>query len=108
VRTDPELLRGGDSARNAELLLATLGAGMPTGPDAGRVAAIRDAVAVNASAAMVAHAAAVAAASGLAPDGRDLTTRVGEQLPLIRGVMAAGAALDVLTGWVAVSRELRG
>ncbi len=107
-RTDPELLRGGDSARNAELLLAALGAGTPTGPDADRVAAIRDAVAVNASAAMVAHAAAVTAASGLAPDGRDLTTRVGAQLPLIRGVMAAGAALDVLTGWVAVSRELRG
>ncbi len=108
ARTDAALLRGGDSARNAELLLAALGAGEPAGPDADRVAAIRDAVAVNASAAMVAHAAAVSAASGLSPDGRDLTTRVAEQLPLVRGVMAAGAALDVLTGWVAVSRELRG
>ena len=88
--------------------MAALGSGEPVGPDADRVAAIRDAVAVNASAAMVAHAAAVAAASGLSPDGRDLTTRVAEQLPLVRGVMAAGAALDVLTGWVAVSRELRG
>lgn len=108
ARTASALLRGGDSARNAELLLAALGSGEPVGADAERVAAIRDAVAVNASAAMVAHAAAVAAASGLSPDGRDLTTRVAEQLPLVRGVMAAGAALDVLTGWVAVSRELRG
>lgn len=108
ARTDAALLRGGDSARNAELLVAVLGSDEPVGTDAERVAAIRDAVAVNASAAMVAHAAAVAAASGLSPDGRDLTTRVAEQLPLVRRVMLAGAALDVLTGWVAVSRELRG
>ncbi len=107
-RTDPGLLRGGDSARNADLLVAALGAGAPAGPDADRIVAIRDAVAVNAAAAMVAYAAAVAAAAGQEPDGRDLTTRVGEQLPLVRAVLAAGAALDVLTGWVDVTRELRG
>lgn len=106
ARTDPELLRGGESARNAELLVAALGAGTTDGPDAERVVAIRDAVALNAAAAMVAHGAAVAVASGQEPDGRDLTTRVGEQLPLVRGVLAAGAALDVLTGWVAVTQEL--
>lgn len=108
ARTDPDLLRGGDSTRNAELLVAALGAGTPEGPDAARVMAIRDAVALNAAAAMVAHAAAVAAASGQESDGRDLTTRVGDQLPLVRRVLAAGAALDVLTGWVAVTQELRG
>ena len=106
ARTAPELLRGGESARNAELLVAALGAGTTDGPDAERVVAIRDAVALNAAAAMVAHGAAVAVASGQEPDGRDLTTRVGEQLPLVRGVLAAGAALDVLTGWVAVTQEL--
>lgn len=107
TRTDPELLRGGDSARNADLLVAALGADTPAGPDADRVVAIRDAVAINAAAAMAAHAAAVSAAAGHEPDGRDLTTRVGDQLSLVRGVMAAGAALDVLTGWVAVTQELR-
>ncbi len=64
ARTDPALLRGGDSARNADLLVAALGAEAPDGPDADRIVAIRDAVAVNAAAAMVAHAAAVADGSG--------------------------------------------
>jgi hypothetical protein len=57
---------------------------------------------------MVAHAAAVAAASGDEPDRGDLTARIGGQLPLIRSVLESGAALDVLTGWVAVTQELRG
>ena len=52
-RSDPGLLRGGDSARNAALLRAALGGGTPSGEDAARVAAIRDAVAVNAAAALV-------------------------------------------------------
>jgi anthranilate phosphoribosyltransferase len=107
-RTDPGLLRGGDSVRNAELLVLALGAGDPEGPDADRVAAIRDAVAVNSAAAMVTYAAALAAASGREPDDRDLTTRVGEQLAAVRGVLAAGAAIDLLTRWVAVTAELRG
>lgn len=108
ARSDPGLLRGGDSARNADLLVATLGPGAPAGPDADQVAAIRDAVAINSAAALAAYAAAVAAATGQDPDGRDLTTRVGEQLPLVHRVMESGAALDVLTGWVAVTQELRG
>ena len=107
-RTDPGLLRGGDSARNARLLLATLAAGPAAGPDADRVVAIRDAVAVNAAAAMVAYGAAVAAATGLEPDGRDLSARVAAQLSAMRSVLESGAALDVLTGWVALTQELRG
>jgi anthranilate phosphoribosyltransferase len=108
VRTDPRLLRGGDSARNADLLVAALGPGTVHGPDADRVVAIRDAVALNSAAAMVAYAAASSTAAGDEPDRRDLTARVGAQLPLIRGVLDSGAALDVLTGWIAVTQELRG
>ena len=104
---DPDLLRGGASARNAALLVATLGAGDPTGPDASAVAAIRDAVAVNAAAALVAHAAAVAAAEGAAVDERPLAERIADQLPVARGVIEAGAALDVLNDWVELTRELR-
>lgn len=106
ARTQPELLRGGDSVRNAHLLRLALAAGPAEGPDAERVAAIRDAVAVNAAAALVAHAAAVAAAAGSEPDDRPLLDRVGECLVVAREVMESGAALAVLDGWVAVSREL--
>jgi anthranilate phosphoribosyltransferase len=107
-RTDPELLRGGESARNAALLRATLTAGAAAGEDADRVRAIRDAVAVNAAAALVAHAAAVATAAGEPIDGRPLAERVAGQLPVVRGVLESGAALDVLDGWIAISRELAG
>ena len=104
--TDPGLLRGGDSARNAALLVATLGAGEATGPDAARIVAIRDAVAVNAAAALVAYRAAVSRGEGVAVDARPLTERVADQLPAARGVLESGAGLDVLTGWIAVTREL--
>lgn len=106
-RIDPALLRGGDSERNAMLLRAALGPGEPVGPDADRIAAIRSAVAVNAAAALVAHAAAVADGEGRDPDGRDLLARVAEQLPVAQAVLSSGAALDVLDGWIAVTQELR-
>lgn len=101
-RSDPELLRGGDSARNAQLLRAALGEGPPDGPDASRVRAIRDAVAVNAAAALVAHAAAVDE-----PGGGDLTDRVAAQLPVARAAVDSGAALAVLDRWAAVTAGLR-
>ena len=107
-RTDPDLLRGGDSARNAALLRATLAAGVAAGEDAERVRAIREAVAVNAAAALVAYAAAVGAASGESIDARPLAERVADQLPVVRGVLESGAALDVLDSWIVVSRELAG
>jgi anthranilate phosphoribosyltransferase len=107
-RTDPELLRGGESARNAALLRATLAEGDAAGEDADRVRAIRDAVAVNAAAALVAHAAAAATAAGEPIDGRPLAERVAGQLPVVRGVLESGAALDVLDGWIAISQELAG
>jgi anthranilate phosphoribosyltransferase len=105
--SDRELLRGGDSARNADLLVATLGAGPAVGSDAERVLAIRDAVAVNAAAALVAHGAATRAADGRAPDDRPLPERIAEQLPGARNVLASGAALDVLNGWIDITQELR-
>ena len=105
--TDRELLRGGESARNAELLLATLAPGSAAGPDAERVEAIRDAVTVNAAAALVAHDAAVCAAEGRPVDDRPLLERIGDQLEQTRGVRESGAALDVLNGWIAITRELR-
>ncbi len=105
--TDRELLGGGDAARNAALLVASLRPGPADGPDRERVAAIRDAVAVNAAAALVAYRAALAVRTGEPVDDRPLDQRVGGELEPVRAVMASGAALDVLDGWIQVTRELR-
>jgi anthranilate phosphoribosyltransferase len=104
--SDRELLRGGDPARNAELLVAALGAGAPHGPDAARIVAIREAVAVNAAAALVAYRAAVAAEHARPVDDRPLVERMADELPVAWGVLESAAALDVLQGWIAISAEL--
>jgi len=110
ARSPAALLTGGDSSRNAELLVATLDGSAPEGPDAERVAAIRDAVAVNAAAALAAYAAATdpgAAGAGSSDGADDLTARVAAHLPTARGVLQEGAALDVLRRWVEVTQSLR-
>lgn len=107
ARADRALLRGGDSARNAELLVSTLTSGAPAGPDADRAAAIRDTVAVNAATAMVAYRAAIDAAEGRAVDGRPLTERIADQLPAVREVIDSGRALEVLRAWITVTGSLR-
>ena len=98
------LLRGGDSARNAELLFAALQAGEPTGVEADRVAAIRDAVVVNAAAALVAYRAAVSAAGS--PD-EDLMARISNELELARAVVEEGRALALLRRWAAQTAAIR-
>ena len=108
ARTDPGLLRGGDAARNAALLRATLG-GQPTTPeDAERVLAIRDAVAINAAAALAVQAAARADAQGTAIDDRPLVDRVADQLPRARAVLAEGTALETLDAWAVLTQRLAG
>jgi anthranilate phosphoribosyltransferase len=102
ARRDPSLLTGGDSARNAALLVAALGAYVPEASEAERIDAIRDAVAVNAAAALAAHAC-------LEPGTRssgDLADRVREQLPRVREVLSEGSALTTLRTWAAVTRAL--
>ncbi len=106
---DRGLLRGGDSARNAELLVAALQAGEPSGPDADRVVAIRDAVVVNAAAALVAHRAAVQgpASSDEERGGDDLMARIANQLAVARGVVDEGRALALLRTWAALTTAFR-
>jgi anthranilate phosphoribosyltransferase len=100
---DRELLRGGDSERNADLLRQALGGGSTAGPDAERVAAIRDAVAINSAAALTAYRAAVDAAEGRPVDARPLQDRVAGQLGVARQILADGAAVAVLERWVEVT-----
>jgi len=101
--TDRELLRGGDSARNADLLRLALGGGVPDGADADRIRAIRDSVAINAAAALVAYAAARGAHDGSVVDERPLRERMADQLPEARRILDDGSALDVLQRWAALT-----
>lgn len=95
-----QLLVGGEPARNAELLRAAL-SGSSEGPDAERAAAIRDVVALNAAAALVAYDAAL----GL-PSGGDLMEEMATHLRVVREILATGAALDVLSRWSALTQRL--
>lgn len=98
---DSALLVGGDRVRNAELLRKALAASIPAGdPDAGQVAAIRDAVRLNASAALVAYEAAMAGRPNV---DADLAERMREQLPRVEHVLAQGGALGVLDRWVTLT-----
>jgi anthranilate phosphoribosyltransferase len=106
-RTPAALLAGGDSARNADLLIAALDGSAPQGPDADRVAAIRDAVTMNAAAALAAYAAATPGGDPGANAGIDLTARVAEHVPTVRAILQEGAAVDVLRRWAEVTQGLR-
>ena len=100
---DPELLVGGDRVRNAHLLRQALAGGDAGsgGDDRDRVLAIRDVVALNAAAALVAYEAAVTGATQ-----GTLLERIGGQLPRTRVIIESGAALRVLESWVRVCNEL--
>ncbi|MBI1349803.1 MAG: anthranilate phosphoribosyltransferase [Actinomycetales bacterium] len=105
-RTDRELLRGGEAERNADLLRQTLGGDPAAAPDAERVRAIRDAVLVNAAAALAAHRAAVAAAAGEPVDDRPVGERVAEHTGTVREILADGRAMRVLDRWAEVTAGL--
>lgn len=99
---EPALLRGGEPARNAELLLKVLDPATPADDvDAAAVGAIRHAVTVNAAAALVAFD----AACGVRGDD-DLANRVLARMPSARAVLDDGSALSVLRAWIARSAEL--
>ena len=81
-------LRGGDATRNAEVAREVL---------AGRSGPVRDAVLLNAAAALAAHHAARG----------PLVERLAAGLERAGEALDSGAAARVLRGWVDVSRELR-
>ena len=108
AHADRELLRGGDRHRNAHLLRATLDGQPAAGPDADRITAIRDAVALNAAVALVAHDAARRAVDGDAvPVPAPLVERVAAQLPRVRATLDSGAAITLLDAWASSTQRLR-
>ena len=86
----PHDLRGGDRAYNAQVVREVL---------AGRGDAVRDAVLLNAAAAIVVY-------DGIAPSST-VDGRLAEGLDEARRAVDSGAAADLLTRWVEASQRLR-
>lgn len=95
-------LRGGTPARNATIFRALLDT--PSDPD---VTGVRDAVTLNAAAALVAFAAAGGSLPVRLPDASaELGDRLAEALPLAQAALDTGAARALLERWIATSQEL--
>ena len=111
-RVDASLLVGGTAERNVELLEACLHPDEASGGghDAPRVAAIRDAVAVNAAAALVAFDAAVNHGAGngtdTGNDTRSLSERIEAAIPRARAVLESGEAWALVSRWADASTRV--
>ncbi len=95
ARPEPDGLRGGDPAENADIARRVLDGG-----SSGRLGQVRDAVAINAAAALA------TLDEGFASGGRPLPTAIAANLPRAVEAMESGAAGDVLRRWVEASRSL--
>ena len=99
----PEALRGGSAQRNAELCRLLVDS-----PEDPSVAGIRDAVALNAAAALVAYAAAGGALPfRIPPPATPLPERMAVALPAAMDALTSGAAGALLDRWISTSQDLR-
>lgn len=98
----PDALRGGDAARNAAVLRAVIG-----GERSDAVDPVRDAVRLNAAAALVAFDAATGAGS-VGPVTAPVQDRVAAALPRATQVLDSGRAAEVLDRWIEASRAAAG
>jgi anthranilate phosphoribosyltransferase len=99
----PDALRGGSAQRNAAVFRALL-----DNPDDPAVAGIRDAVCLNAAAALVAYAAAGGSLPVVIPGATtDLGTRMAAALPAAREALSSGAARALLDQWISTSQDLQ-
>jgi anthranilate phosphoribosyltransferase len=97
---DPTLLVGGSPERNVELLRATLDPHCAT-DDATKIAAIRDAVVVNAAAALTAYDAAIET------DGSEasMVERIAQRIPRARAALESGDAWRLMETWAHFSER---
>ena len=98
--TDPALLVGGSPERNVELLRMTLDPHVPN-DDLTKIEAIRDAVVVNAAAALTAYDAAVGVSDGDA----SLSERIAGRIPRARAALESGEAWQLVETWIQVSER---
>ncbi|HEX6886645.1 MAG TPA: anthranilate phosphoribosyltransferase [Candidatus Nanopelagicales bacterium] len=97
-----DALRGGGPARNAAIFRRLLDT-----PDDPAVAGLRDAVCLNAAAALVAYAAAGGALPTALPDAEvELGQRMAAAMPAARAALDGGAARSLLDRWITTSKEL--
>jgi anthranilate phosphoribosyltransferase len=97
-----ELLEGGDRARNASLARMALGSIPTPEAESARVQAIRDAVALNAAAALVVLEAGPGSGDG------GVMAAITEALPRAREALHSGLAAGTLAEWIRVSQRLAG
>jgi anthranilate phosphoribosyltransferase len=99
----PDALRGGSARRNAELFALLLDS-----PGDPQVRGIRDAVCLNAAAALVAYAAAGGALTVEIPSPEaELGARMATALPVVRDTLETGAARTLLDRWISRSQDLQ-
>ncbi|MGB8021147.1 MAG: anthranilate phosphoribosyltransferase [Candidatus Nanopelagicales bacterium] len=99
----PEALRGGTAQRNAAVFRALLDT-----PRDAAVAGVRDAVTLNAAAALVAYAASGGSLPTQLPaPAEELSVRIAAALPMARQALDSGAARDLLDRWISTSQELQ-
>ena len=99
----PDALRGGPATRNAAIFRTLLDT-----PRAPGVAGLRDAVCLNAAAALVAYSAAGGALPTPLPDpSHGLAERMAVALPAARSALDSGAARELLDRWITASQELQ-
>lgn len=103
VPASEDSLRGGSATRNAELARLLL-----TTPADASVAAIGDAVCLNAAAALVAYAAAGGQLPvPVPPPTTDLHERLAVALPAARAAITSGAAGHLLDRWISATQQLQ-
>jgi anthranilate phosphoribosyltransferase len=94
-----EQLRGGDARHNAEVVRAII-----AGRSDGNLGAIRDVVALNSAATMVAYDAAVGSPN-FGSTVTSVLSRIRAALPVAYKSLDTGAAESVLDVWVSVSQR---
>jgi anthranilate phosphoribosyltransferase len=92
-------LRGGDARHNAEVVRAII-----AGRSDGNFEAIRDVVALNSAATMVAFDAAVGSPN-FGPTSNSVVSRMSAALPVAYKALDTGAAASVLDVWVSISQR---
>jgi anthranilate phosphoribosyltransferase len=98
-RASPEQLRGGDAKYNAKVVRAIM-----AGQKEGDLGAIRDVVAINAAAALVAYD-AIFKKFNFGDTSNTLSSRIANALPLAYQSLDSGAAESVLDVWISVSQR---
>ena len=94
-----EQLRGGDALYNAQVVREII-----SGRSDGNFGAIRDVVALNAAATMVAYDAAKGAVR-FGPVTDSVIDRIARALPVAYGALDTGAASSLLDVWISVSQR---